>query len=481
MKHSLSRGFILLTIASFFIVVSAYITNILLGRYLGPKDYGIYGLIISLMTGVNIIQNAGLPNAISKFISQDESAVDSILKSGLVLQVISTILITSGYYFSADYIAYVLQDPSLIPYIHISAFIFPVYGIYALYTNYYNGLHKFGKQSVLVIAYSLFKTAFVLAFAFLMHIQGAILGFIVAPLFALFTGFRLPNRNSKFFSYKKLILFSIPLIGFAFLSSLMQSIDLYFIKSLMHSDSSVGYYTANQNITRIPFYALSSLSFVIFPSISKNIGKNQVENIRQIIHKSLRLILILLIPASTLISFTSAQIIHLLFSDAYLPGTSSLAILIYGSGFFTIFTILANILNGADKPGKSVATSFIGVVVIAVSCVMLIPKYGLIGAAVSTLIGSFVSMAITSLLVYRMFHTLINPVSLIKISLASLLIGFISYLIPEKPILLPFTYSFLFLIYFFILYVFKEITNKDFLLINSILPTKFKIRIYESE
>src|SRR5262249_32395015 len=60
MKGTLGRGTLFLTISSFFFMVSGYLVNIWLGKTLGPKVYGLYGIIITLMTIVNITQTSGL-------------------------------------------------------------------------------------------------------------------------------------------------------------------------------------------------------------------------------------------------------------------------------------------------------------------------------------------------------------------------------------------------------------------------------------
>jgi stage V sporulation protein B len=469
MNNSLSKGAMYLTISSIIFTISGYLVNIILGRSLGPVDYGIYGIIISLMTVVNIVQTAGLPRALSKYIAQDENNKDSILKSGLILQFISTAIITITFFLLSEPIALLLNDSSLTPYIKLSSLIFPFYGIYALYSGYYNGMHDFKKQALIISTYSIFKTISVVGLAFIFHIQGAIGGFIIAPLVALVSGIKFPSA-SKVFSYKKLILYSLPLLGFAFLSTLLQSVDLYFIKALSISDKDPGYYTANQNIARLPFFALSAFSLILLPSISKYVSLKENEKIREILHKSLRMTFLLIIPGTLLVSVTSGSIIHLLYSSEYLPAAPSLSILIFAFGFLTIFTILANILNGAGAPWKSLGTAALGLTFTAFSCLFMIPKYGLVGASLSTTIGSFAAMISAAYFVYQRFHALVPIKSTLKITLAALLIAAIAGFVSLPVALLPLLYVTLFIIYIFILVVFKEVTREDFKQLRSLLP-----------
>src|SRR5579864_1093916 len=133
------------------------------------------------MTTINFTQTTGLPQAVAKFIAEDEKKTDSILKSGLVLQIISTLLISCLLFLLATPISKLLKDISLVPYIQLSAVVFPLYGIYSVYLNYYNGLHYFKTQAFMSMTYSIIKLVSMIVFIYFFHIYGAILGFIISP------------------------------------------------------------------------------------------------------------------------------------------------------------------------------------------------------------------------------------------------------------------------------------------------------------
>src|SRR5260221_5181686 len=214
-KTSLGHGTIYLTISTIVFVASAYLTNIILGRYLGPASYGIYGVIITLMTAINLTQTSGLPIAVAKFVAEDEEKADAVLKSGLIVQIISTLAVSILVFIFARPIAGLFRDFSLTPYIQLSSAIFPLYGIYAVYANYYNGLHFFQKQALISIIYAVSKFIAMITLIYFFHVYGAILAFIISPIVSLLFGFHFPKKNQQAFPYKKLILFSLPLIGSA--------------------------------------------------------------------------------------------------------------------------------------------------------------------------------------------------------------------------------------------------------------------------
>ena len=471
MTTSIAKSSLSLTASAIIFMFSAYIINIILGRYLGPASYGIYGVVISLMSALNIIQTSGIPQAVSKFIAEDTNQSENILKAGLIIQSISTFVISLLFFLFANPISNILNDKELVKYLQVSSLIFPFYGLYSLYVGYYNGLHNFEKQTKISIIYSIAKSICVVTLGLTYSLTGAIIGFVFAPIIALFSAVKIPKKSERSFPYKKLIIYSLPLIGFALVSSLITSIDLYFVKALVNSENAAGYYTANQNISRIPFFALSSFALILFPLVSKNIKDEKY--LRDLLQKSLRIVLIILIPLVVFMASSSKELIQLVYSDKYLPAYPSLSVLLFGSGFFTLFTILSNILNGAGMPTKSLNISIMSLLTIIIFCYILIPIYGILGAAMSTTIGSIISFIISSYFVYKKFKLRIQLLSFIKILFSSIIISLLYYFIEIPNLLLPIIYIISFIIYITLLVLLKEIKKDDFALMNSFIPNRF--------
>src|SRR3989344_3500926 len=327
MNNQVAKGALFLTLSSAVFIVTGYISNIWLGRYLGPNGYGVCGIVISLMTAANLILTSGLPQGVSKYISSNEKNAEKIFKNALIIQGISMIIITTAYFFSAPLLSLLFQDASLSSYIKLSALILPFYSIYSLSLGYYNGFHKFGMQALMNIIYSSVKLIAIISLTYYFYLQGTMIGFIIAPIIALsipvIKNFKSIKSTINNFSVdknlsKNLILFSLPIIGFATFSSLQQSVDLYFVKGILKSAQETGFYTASQNIAKIPFFALSAFSLVIFPSISKSITEKNNVKTKQIISQSLRLVFLLLLPTILMLSATSSEIVALLFSKNYI-------------------------------------------------------------------------------------------------------------------------------------------------------------------
>ncbi len=479
-KNAIS-GTIILSLSSIIFMISGYIISLWLGKQLGPEDYGIYGVIISLMTTVNIIQTSGLPQSTTKFIASEKNKSDHILSASLLLQIISSLFITILFFIFASPLANLLNDYSLTNYIRATSLILPFYAIFAVYTAYYNGLQNFRMQGRLYIIYSISKLILIITLVYKFHLYGAIIGFIISPIIALLFGIYIPKvTDVKKELYKSLILFSLPLIGYAILSTLQSSIDLFFVKSLTSNNQMAGLYTASQNIARIPYYILNSFAVILFPIITKSIHTENLIETSKKIKDSLRYLFLLLIPGTILIMITSKDLLHLLYSFSYTPASVSLSLLVIGLSFITILNTLTYIMVGADKPISAMTLSGLGVFITSLVCWLYIPKYGLTGAALGTTIGGAITMILGFYILQRQFPKMIPWLSLFKIFAASTIMYIVNLFIHLPPILLPIVYIILIAIYGTILFILKEVTYSDIQIIQSLLPQKNKrIKNYE--
>ena len=386
-------------------------------------------------------------------------------------------MILTVLFFSLAYpLSLLLNDVSLAGYIRATAFILPFYAIFSLYAGYYNGLHDFKKQASLIIIYSIAKFFSVIGLVYIFRLYGAIIGFIVSPIVALFFGFHLPKFMSVRRSlYRSLIFFSLPLVGLALFSTLLLSIDLFFVKSLIQDSEAAGLYTASQNIARIPYFALNAFAMMLLPTISRSVHADKKHETAKKIRETLRYLFLFLISGTTLIAMTSSQLLELLFTKSYIPATNSLSLLVVGLGFITIFVALANVITAIGKPSISMIIASVGVLLTAFFCQLLIPILGLVGASIATTIGGAVAMIVAFIVVLRNFPHILSCISIMKIVIASAGMYAVSLFIHLPTSLLPITYIILAVVYGSILFVLREITREDLIVLKNMLPKRSSV------
>jgi O-antigen/teichoic acid export membrane protein len=188
------------------------------------------------------------------------------------------------------------------------------------------------------------------------------------------------------------------------------------------------------------------------------------------INRSMRYMLMLLIPGVLLLSATSTDLISLVYSSEYLEAAKPLKLLVFGLGFLTVFGVLASVLMGAGKPHIALGMALPIVAMDVALNIMLIPKYGLIGAAAATTLAALIGMGAAAICVWRYFKTLVSVKSVIKFCLASLVIYVLALQISLPLLFLPLVYVGLFALYAGILWLMKELGREDIKTFKRILP-----------
>ena len=462
-KTSILKGTFYLGISQIVFILSGYITNFWLARYLGPNNYGIYGVIISFITIVRLVSTRGFSQAVSKYCAEDETLAYSIKTSMLKILIPFSTLIAIICYFFAPLIAVMFKDDKLIPFLRISVPIIPLFLIYAIFVGYFNGLQLFNKQSYLVIIYSSLKLIFIILLSIYFGLYGAITGFMIALIGSILSGVSSSKKGrSVYFNNLKLIKFAFPIIINSITFSILINLGLLMIKSILVDNILTGYYNASVTLSRAPNLLLSGvLGTIILPATSSSIKKQSLEKTRNLINRWIKFSLIISLPITFLFSFTSSKLINLLYTEQYAPSSRPFSILIYGMMFLAIFNILSNILKGAGKPHIPMIIALVSLVLNFVLNIYLIPNYQLIGAAISTSIVGLLAIILTSYLIYREFRVLISIKAFLKIILASLITTIPTIFIAIPKFLLPIEYMFSIVIYFILLYSMNEITKKD--------------------
>ena len=320
-RTSKLSGALLLASAQAVLLGLGYITHILVGKLGGPSLYGVYGIVLSFMTILNMLMTLGIPIAVSREVAQDESNSGAILKSALFGQLgLAVILSLSTILFSKS-IAGILGDASLAPIIAFTAIVYPLTAVYSVITNYFNGLHAFALQAMIVLLYSLAKLAGSVGLLVPFRVYGALSGFAVGGAIASIIGAPFVYKATKkhfqqAFPLKKLLTFAGAVVGTSIALQILMSTDLFLVKKFLHDDTLAGYYNAASTLSRIPYFILQALGFIFLPSIARLMKENE-DLARDFIREIFRYLYLLLLPVTVLAAATSKSLVHLFYSQVY--------------------------------------------------------------------------------------------------------------------------------------------------------------------
>ncbi len=489
MSNFLVKSTLWVTLSEIIFNLSGFVIHSVVGRILGPADYGRFGLVVTLTTMVIILIGNGIPTAMAKYISEvfdtNSALVKIIKRQAIILQSFIVGATTVIFFLSAPILSKILGDPTLTPLFQISSLIIPAFAAASFYFSYYTGLHRFNIQSFLKVSRSFFRIVFIITLAYFFRVKGSVIGYIIAPALVFFLAFLIDkfkvskeirlnpreiNSNQRDnFDWRVLANYAWQIVIFFLAYELLISIDLYLVKGILRDDYLAGIYNGALTVGRIPYYIFYALTVVLLPVISKSTSQNNRDKTVGIISQTLRLMLIFLVPSVILMSVFSQSIIRVFYSSRYIDAAYPMSILVWGVGFLTIFYVLCFVMSGAGKIKKPMFISIAGLILNTLLNYFMIKKYGITGSAIATSIASAAITLIMLREIKKDFNVMISFKTLLKTLFAGAVIFIIARMLPGDGNIFIFWTIPLFALYLLILYAMAEIKKEDiFFLKNSL-------------
>jgi len=484
----MGRGTVYLMIAEVMFILSGWIIHIGSKKILGISEYGTFGILLSLLTLYRIFLATGVNRAVSRYISRDPWQADAIKRQALKLQITLGVGFCIVVWLAAPLLARIWRDDSFIGYIRLTGFFLPVFGIYSVYRGTLNGFTLFGREAGVSIIYSVLKVALVFILIYFFSywwgwgLYGAISGYLAAIIGATILARALCPAEKKLegsdnFPLTRIISFAFPVVLFSFIISLIQHLDLYFVRAMVKEtpELATGYYTCAQQFARIPYMLLYALSLTIFPTIAAGTASGAGDDVAAgMIRKALRGGLLLVLPIAALIGGGAVPLIGWVYGADSLAGGSALQILIFGQTLLALLMVLATIIMAQGRPWVSFLIMIGTLLLDACFNYLLIPVYNINGAAVATTLAAGMGLVAAGLVVYRRFHMLLPPLAMLKIVIASALVFISVYLIQPEGWMIPPIYLLLFSGYILLLLLTREIDKDDWRMLQSLITKNSK-------
>lgn len=196
-----------------------------------------------------------------------------------------------------------------------------------------------------------------------------------------------------------------PLAVLGSLGMLSKRLDIILL-SWMKGVEAVGYYGAAVKITSVLWIPMQSAAQALLPYMSARLSVS-VDALQSTYEKTVRLCILAAFPVAILVFSFSRQIVGLLFGPEYLRGRADVALMILVWAFF--WDMISGPVNVVVINSERSLSQFIpyalGVTALnAVMNVLLIPRYGFIGASVSAVASAVVINVLKIWVVHQVFR-----------------------------------------------------------------------------
>ena len=372
----------------------------ILARLLNPDGYGLLYLTISVLGVIQLLADLGLKSSNSKYVSEykekDISQVYPIIRASfgilMILLVSSSILI----FLARSYIADLLGEPQLEGLMIIGVVYVISHSLFSFTRKTLQGLEDIGSTAVLAVIQSVSK--FILALGFVvggLGAIGALAGYALSALIGFLFGVVLLYRNHyKIYLVateiesglkRRIVEYSIPVTVTTAGRKLDTRFDTILIGFFLNP-AAVGFYTVAKQVVSFVKTPAKSLGFTIGPTFGAKKGAGELETASQMFEKAIVNTLLLYVPAAAGIVLVAEPAITLVFGDDYANAVPVLQILSLYLILIASNQIISNALHYLGRArARAIIRSTTAILNIILN-IILIPVFGIVGAAVATVI-----------------------------------------------------------------------------------------------
>lgn len=380
------RGVLWIALAKGWFMVAGYAIEFALPHLLSAALFGIWKIVIGMVSVLNNTMVTATIQTVSKFVSERERD-SGVSRAALRMQCVLGSVLALAYLLSAPWIAQFERDAALIPYLRGTAVIVFCYALYAVFVGVANGLRRFHVQAALDMTFSTTKAALVIGAAALgFGVGGAVGGFVVTAVTILCIAFFWVGveRAADPPPMRRLLSFFAQMVVYTLLLNLLLLVDLFLLKRLAaeasglagafaaeHASRIAAYYAAAQTLARIPYQGILAVAFVVFPLVSRATFVNDRAATSATVRATLRFSLLGAAALAAVFEANPTAVLHLVYPAEYGQGALALSLLAPAQVLFSVFAIACTVLNAAGLTRVSLQSVSVALLALVATCIAM--------------------------------------------------------------------------------------------------------------
>ena len=389
-----------------------FFKQVILARFLGVEIFGLYTIGFVVVKIVELLARFGLNGGALKFVpiyrDTDSSKLKGTVFSALIIPFFNGIIMGTILYLLSDVLSspLIFNKPELKNIIRVFAFGVPFLAVNTVLIDIIQGFHMTQYSTymrefiqpafnVLLIAISIYSG---------LDLSWIICAFIVSNIVSLIWGIYILKNISPCltdrtivpsYEMKSLLSFSGMCVFTGILYMGLSWTDTIML-GYLGTSKDVGVYRAASQVPLLLTTFLFAANTISAPLISELFHHNQIDRLKKMFKSTTRWIFYLTLPTSIVLLFSAKEIMSI-FGSEYIEGGSYVLMILTIGQFVNCCTgIVAFTLTMTGNQRIELLNSLVMVISNIFFNYILIPKFGVIGAAIAT------GLTVTSINIVRL-------------------------------------------------------------------------------
>ena len=380
-------------------ILAGLVSSVVLARVLGPETYGIYAFVFSLITMLGLPVKMGLPTLIVRETARADQAGDGALMRGIWRwsDRAMALMAAAVLGLSAAYVWLVAgaESPRMIALLCALPLV-PLIGLAEARGAAIRGLRRVALGSIpdkilrpLLLAGAVAAVGWVsvvppsAAEVYLLHCGVALVAVIVASVIASRIRPDHPGAEAPRTLPRAWIAAILPLSALAGLQVASHNTDILMLGALA-SDADVGLYRVALSGANIALFGLTTINLVLQPYFARSCSAGNHRQLQRLATVGARLSLLASLPFLALFWLGGTWLLSLIYGEAYAGAFWALIFLCLGQTVSAFFGSAGNLLTMSGREWIAVSGLVLSTLVNVGLNWLLIPRYGIEGAAIAT-------------------------------------------------------------------------------------------------
>ncbi len=373
---------------------SGMVFYIIIVRLFNSTAVGAIALFVAIIGLFNIVFSFGLGTAAQHFTSYnlgkgDHASVRKTIEKIIAYGFMFSILGFVSLLILAPEISIVfLHSDGYIELVRILSVVLVGNVMFGILNGTLLGIQNFRLSALISIIIWVTYYFVSVAFAFyLRSIDTIVFGWVIGifagvaiELIAVLTSIRKFLGQGRAPSNGHLMMYSLPILLSGIISVGASSADRFIVSGLI-SLSSLGVYNFSLLIASSIGFLASPFNNILMPKFSEFLGKGEKDKIAPVVKVSTTLLSYFYVPSALGIAALAPIILNLLGGNQYIGGATPLRIIMFSTAIFISQNILSQAVASIRKTRIFIYSSGLALAANVVFSLVLIPKFGLIGAA----------------------------------------------------------------------------------------------------
>ena len=459
----------LVGITNILISLSSLILLPVLTKNLTTQNYGVWNLFNATFAFIPLIVNLGLPYTMVRFLAvkNDKNEIqEGFYTITLVLLIMGLITLFILLILSKQIAGLLFDGNTTVAGLLAVSILFGI--LSTSFFSYFRILQQMKLFSLLSLLQTYFGLVMVTFLVLSGHnISGAVTGYIIAQFITFILAFSLIVRQigfkfPKFENLREYLSFGVPTVP-GNLSSWMVNMSDQYVIGIVLGTAFVGYYSPGYALGNIITMLMAPFTFILPALLSSYYDRNQIWEVEKHLKYSLKYFMLLAIPSVLGLSLLSKSLLTLLTTTAIAQhGYLVTPFVALSALLLGVYGITSQVL-ALEKKTKIIGSLWmLAALINIVINIVFVPHYGIIAAAISTLIAYGFAFAVSLFYSVKYIKITFNFGFILKSLLASILMSSVIISIHHKTVVgILITIALSAIVYMIILILLKGISTKE--------------------